>query len=158
MHYIGIDLGGTIIKVGLVEDGKVVDVKKLDAGSKYGLMPRLDFIANAIDNLLLENNISSNELGGVFLAFPGIVNVRSKRIVSTNAKYDDAPSIDLQCWCCEHWNVPFAIDNDARAATVGEWQFGVAYGKKNVVMMTIGTGIGTGVILEGKLLYGQIAI
>ncbi|EGF51389.1 glucokinase [Bacteroides clarus YIT 12056] len=155
MHYIGIDLGGTIIKVGLVEDGKVVDVKKLDAGSKYGLMPRLDFIANAIDNLLLENNISSNELGGVFLAFPGIVNVRSKRIVSTNAKYDDAPSIDLQCWCCEHWNVPFAIDNDARAATVGEWQFGVAYGKKNVVMMTIGTGIGTGVILEGKLLYGQ---
>lgn len=155
MHYIGIDLGGTIIKVGLVENGKVVDIRRLDAGSKYGLMPRLEPMTNAIDNLLLENDISSDKLGGVFLAFPGIVNVSSKRIVSTNAKYDDAPSIDLQRWCCEHWNVPFAIDNDARAATVGEWQFGAAYGKENVVMMTIGTGIGTGVIIEGKLLYGQ---
>ncbi|MEL5893457.1 ROK family protein [Bacteroides sp. GD17] len=155
MYYIGIDLGGTVIKVGLVSQGKVIGTKRLEADSIHGLEPRLGLISSAIDSLLAEANISVNAFKGVFLAFPGIVDARTKRAVSTNAKYDDAPSINLQQWCSERWDVPFAIDNDARAATVGEWQFGVARGKENVVMMTIGTGIGTGVILEGKLLYGQ---
>lgn len=155
MYYIGIDLGGTVIKVGLVRQGKVIDSGRLAAGSKYGLEPCLGPLADTIDNLLSENAISSAEFGGVFLAFPGIVDVHSKKAVSTNAKYDDAPSVDLLRWCSEHWNVPFAIDNDARAATIGEWQLGAARGKQNVVMMTIGTGIGTGVVIEGRLLYGQ---
>lgn len=155
MYYIGIDLGGTVIKVGVVRQGQIINSRKLEAHSKNGLQPRLELIADAITHLLIETSVSSDNFDGVFLAFPGIVDVRNKRVVSTNAKYDDAPSIDLQRWCIEHWNVPFAIDNDARAATVGEWQFGSAHGKENVVMMTIGTGIGTGVVIEGKLLYGQ---
>lgn len=155
MYYIGIDLGGTVIKVGLVRGGQIFGSRRLEAVSKNGLKPRLEMIADVIDELLIESVITEGSFGGVFLAFPGIVDIRNKCVVSTNAKYDDAPSVDLQRWCLEHWNVPFAIDNDARAATVGEWQFGVACGKENVVMMTIGTGIGTGVILEGRVLYGQ---
>ena len=155
MYYIGIDLGGTIIKVGLIRQGQIINSRKLEAHSKNGLQPRLELIANAITHLLIETGVSFDNLGGAFLAFPGIVDVHNKRVVSTNAKYDDASSIDLQRWCIEHWNIPFAIDNDARAATVGEWQFGAARGKENIVMMTIGTGIGTGVVIEGKLLYGQ---
>lgn len=155
MYYIGVDLGGTVIKVGLVCQGQIIGGSRLEAISKGGLKPRLELIADAIGYLLAEAGISSDGLGGVFMAFPGIVDVNNKRAVSTNAKYDDAPSVNLQRWCQEHWNVPFAIDNDARAATVGEWQFGVARDKENVVMMTIGTGVGTGVVLEGKLLYGQ---
>lgn len=155
MYYIGIDLGGTVIKVGLVREGQMIGSRRLEANSKNGLKPRLEMIANAVEDLRTEFGIPFGNLGGVFLAFPGIVDVHSKRAVSTNAKYDDAPSVDLQRWCLEHWNVPFAIDNDARAATVGEWQFGIARGKENIVMMTIGTGIGTGVVLEGRVLYGQ---
>ena len=47
------------------------------------------------------------------------------------------------------------MDNDARLAVAGEWWQGAARGKNNVVMMTIGTGIGTGVVIDGRLLYGQ---
>lgn len=155
MCYIGVDLGGTIIKIGLSRLGQIIAYKRLDAESKYGLGPRLEVIADAIDELLAEVGISMNNIGGVFLAFPGIVDVQSKRIIATNAKYDDAPSIDLQRWCSCHWSVPLAVDNDARAAIIGEWQYGSARGYKNVVMMTIGTGIGTGVIIGNKLLYGQ---
>lgn len=155
MYYIGIDLGGTIIKIGLSQLGKIIAHKKLEADSKNGLGVRLEAIADAIDEMLAEVRVPINSIGGVFLAFPGIVDVRAKRVVSTNAKYDDAPSIDLQEWCYRHWNVPLVIDNDARAAVVGEWKFGAAKGYENVVMMTIGTGIGTGVIIGGRPLYGQ---
>lgn len=155
MYYIGIDLGGTVVKVGLVHHGQVQRCRRLEADSGNGLKSRLGKIAGAVEELLGEAELSSDNLGGVFLAFPGVVDVREKRAVSTNAKYDDAPSLNLQQWCRERWGVPFAIDNDARAATVGEWKFGVALGKQNVVMMTLGTGIGTGVVLDGKLLYGE---
>lgn len=153
MYYIGIDLGGTIIKIGLVQSGRIVNSRTIVADSKKGLKPRLEVITSVIEELLAK--VERNDIGGVFLAFPGIVDVRNKQVISTNAKYDDAPSIDLQDWCSKYWNVPFAIDNDARAAMIGEWRFGAAKGYENVVMMTIGTGIGTGVIVEGKPLYGQ---
>lgn len=155
MYYIGIDLGGTVIKIGLIFRGQIIACDRLDANSKIGLRSRLDSMAQVIDSFLRNHNVLPNDLGGIFLAFPGIVDVSKKRAVSTNAKYNDAPDVNLEEWCLMNWNVPFAIDNDARAALVGEWKLGVARDKKNVVMMTIGTGIGTGVIIEGRLLYGQ---
>ena len=89
------------------------------------------------------------------LAFPGLVDPIHNRVISTNEKYDDACSISLDKWAWENWEVPFCMDNDARLAVAGEWWQGAARGKNNVVMMTIGTGIGTGVVIDGRLLYGQ---
>lgn len=87
--------------------------------------------------------------------FPGLVDPIHNRVISTNEKYDDACSISLDKWAWENWEVPFCMDNDARLAVAGEWWQGAARGKNNVVMMTIGTGIGTGVVIDGRLLYGQ---
>lgn len=154
-YFIGIDLGGTIVKVGAVAQGRVLGVRRIEAQSGCGLSPRLDAIAAAVDDLIAEAGSSAAEPGGVAMAFPGVVDVRRRRAALTNAKYDDAPQLDLVCWCRAHWGVPFAIDNDARMATVGEWRYGAARGKRNVVMMTIGTGIGTGAIVDGRLLYGR---
>lgn len=53
------------------------------------------------------------------------------------------------------WGVPFVLENDARLAVIGEWLYGAAKGTGNVVMMTLGTGIGTGVILDSKPLVGH---
>ena len=55
----------------------------------------------------------------------------------------------------EHWGAPFYIDNDARLAAIGEWQYGSGRGYDSVVMMTIGTGIGSGVIMNGEVMYGK---
>lgn len=155
MYYIGIDLGGTIIKVGLVTDGKVVGTARIEADSIHGLLPRLEPIAKTIDSLLETNDIKGSELGGVAVAFPGIVNASESRVIATNAKYDDAPKVNMQEWARKNWDVPLVMDNDARMATVGEWQFGAGKGINNMVMMTIGTGIGTGVVIDGRLLYGS---
>ena len=155
MYYIGIDLGGTIIKVGLLTGGKVVGTARIEADSIHGLLPRLEPIAKTIDSLLETNNLKESELGGVAVAVPGIVNVSESRVIATNAKYDDAPQVNMQEWARKNWDVPLIMDNDARMATVGEWQFGAGRDKNNMVMMTIGTGVGTGVVIDGRLLYGS---
>ena len=110
---------------------------------------------HAIDSLLSEEGISSTDLASIGLAFPGMVNPVECRVISTNDKYDDACDIDLCHWADSRWGVPFVLENDARLAVIGEWLYGAAKGTGNVVMMTIGTGIGTGVILDSKPLVGH---
>lgn len=154
MYYIGIDLGGTIIKIGFVCNGNVIDVVRLDAYSQAGLEKSLEPMSDAINMLLSRNSASMSEFGGIALAFPGIVDRKSGRAIATNAKYNDAPQVDMRSWAMSNWGVGLVMDNDARMAAVGEWLFGAGQGCDNVVMMTIGTGVGTGTIVDGRLIYG----
>src|SRR5204862_7534651 len=94
-------------------------------------------------------------LNGIALAFPGIVNPVSKKIISTNKKYDDGPQLNLEEWVSQRWNTAFYIENDARMAVVGEWVFGAGRGSNDIVAVTIGTGIGSSAIIEGRLLRGK---
>jgi glucokinase len=155
MYHIAIDLGGRIIKIGLMSLGCILDQARLDSQSSLGILPNLPRIDEVIRTLLSNNGIDARQLSGIGLAFPGLVNPKESKVLSTNAKYDDACGIDFNRWAGETWNVPFYMDNDARLAVVGEWQKGAAAGLDNVVMVTIGTGIGTGVIINGKVLYGK---
>lgn len=155
MYTIAIDLGGTVVKIGLLSRGNLLDCKKLPSRLALGLASNLPKIKEAIDQLLVDWHLDTTSLGSIGLAFPGLVDPVHKRVISTNEKYDDACSIHLPDWVWENWKVPFYMDNDARLAVTGEWWQGAARGKSNVVMMTIGTGIGTGVIIDGRVLYGQ---
>ncbi|MDR3194893.1 MAG: ROK family protein [Tannerella sp.] len=154
MYTITIDLGGTIIKTGLVSGGEVIASVRLDTDASKGWVASLPRLENAIRDLLSQQGVARTQLSGVGLAFPGLVDPKASRVLSTNGKYDDARDFDLQGWARTQWGVPFYIDNDARLAVLGEWYRGAAAGCNNVVMVTIGTGIGTGVIIDGKVLYG----
>lgn len=155
MYSIAIDLGGTIIKIGLLRKGEICQCVRFESKLSLGLLPNLPRIKQEINNLLFEWKIDSSDLEGIGLAFPGLVNPTNSTVISTNAKYDDACDIDISEWIQVNWHTPFYIDNDARLAVVGEWCNGAGRGLNNVVMMTLGTGIGTGVIIDGKVLYGQ---
>ena len=135
MYTIAIDLGGTVVKIGLLSDGEIVDCVRLPSRLALGLALNLPKIKEAIDRLLAAWRIDVAALRCIGLAFPGLVDPIHNRVISTNEKYDDACSISLDKWAWENWEVPFCMDN--------------------VVMMTIGTGIGTGVVIDGRLLYGQ---
>lgn len=155
MYNIGIDLGGTIIKTGLIRDGKMIGCDAFASISRKGLRSNLPQIEEAINRLMDEADIDASQLSGIGLAFPGLVNPVNKTVISTNEKYDDAREIDFTAWVESRWNVPLYMDNDARMAVRGEWKYGAGKGYNNVVMMTIGTGIGTGVVIDGKVLYGE---
>ncbi|MGN1210052.1 MAG: ROK family protein [Candidatus Cryptobacteroides sp.] len=152
-RFIGIDLGGTIVKLGVVSNGRVVASERLKADSASGLGRMLEPMEKAIEDLLARTG--SDHLSGIALAFPGIVDFRAKRAAATNAKYDDAPDIDMEKWAADKFGVGFVMDNDARMAMIGEWAYGAGRGSENMVMMTIGTGIGTGAIVDSRPLYGR---
>jgi len=158
-HYIGIDLGGTRVKLGLVTEGRVVARRIIPANSSGGLsgglVASLPVIAREVDELLRSSQVARASLAGVGLAFAGLVDPSAQCILSTNKKYDDALDVDLQAWVKQHWDVPFFMDNDARMAAVGEWKYGAGRGVNDLVIMTIGTGIGTSAIIGGQLLRGR---
>ena len=152
--FIGLDLGGTTIKLALIDGEKIVVTHKIISKAGQSFKTQLPKIKLTIDNLLKTQGISPHKLGGIGLAFPSIVDNQKKRILSQYVKFSDADQIDLVKWTREGWGIPFAIENDARAALVGEWQFGAGKGSNHLVMITLGTGVGSGVILDGKLVRG----
>lgn len=153
--FIGIDLGGTRVKLGLLGNDELIDKKIINAQSVKGLRASLPILKEHINHLLQSNNIGKNKLKGIGFGFPGLVDPAVNRIVSTNAKYEDALHIRLDDWVKENWAVDFFMDNDARLAAVGEWKFGAGKDTDDLVVMTIGTGIGTSVIMEGKVVRGK---
>ncbi|MBG9377334.1 ROK family protein [Panacibacter sp. DH6] len=152
---LAIDLGGTNIKIGLVQSHVIVAQVSLDAHSGSGLQGRLPFIEKAVFNLLVEHNILLSDLAGMGMSVPGIVDSTQKRILSIDRKFGDAPGIDFSAWCDKAFGLKLAMENDARSALIGEWKFGKAQAYDNAVLMTLGTGVGSAAIIQGQLLRGK---
>ncbi len=144
-----------MVKIGLVRNREIIGEKKIEARSENGLAPLLPALEEQINDLMLENGVNSADLTGIGLAFPGLVNCHSQKVLSTNKKYDDACGIDLNEWVRQKWKTSFFLDNDARMAAVGEWKSGIGQGTDNLVAITLGTGIGAAAIMEGRLLRGK---
>ncbi len=151
---IALDLGGTTIKVALVSRGDVVAFAPLDAHAGAGIAESLPRIERAVAGLLEAQGLSQTAIAGVGIAFAGPVDAVRKRVVATNDKFDDAPRVDFAGWIRDAWNVPFAIDNDGRLSCLGEWKFGAGAGHSAVATITLGTGIGSGVVIHDRLLRG----
>jgi len=154
-HTIAIDLGGTVIKIGLLNNGELIDRTEIKAQSASGLKPQLPELEKTIDKMLQTNQLSVSEVLGIGFSFAGLVDSSKNRILSTNQKYDDGPDTDLVGWALEKWNWPLFAENDARMALLGEWKHGAGKDCENIVMVTLGTGIGSAVLIEGKMLKGK---
>jgi glucokinase len=149
------DLGGTRMKIGLVRDGGVLARTSAPAHSKGGLAPQLPVLKAAWLELLAEAGLRRADCAGAAMAFPSLINPATGRVLAEYGKYADAPNLDLRAWALAELDLPLAIENDARLALVGEWQQGAGRGCNNLVMITLGTGLGTSAIIEGQLLRGR---
>ncbi|MCW1923134.1 ROK family protein [Luteolibacter arcticus] len=148
------DLGGTRMKLGLVRGGEVLSQVVEPSNSEQGLAPQLPVIKAAWLRMLDDVGIPLAECTGVVISFPSLVDHQSGRILDEFGKYSDAVGIDLRAWSHEQLGLPLAIENDARMACIGEWQYGAGRGTDNLVMVTLGTGLGTCAIMEGKVMRG----
>lgn len=149
MAVFAIDAGGTSIKLAAVENGTILNRTSLQSHSCEPLYPRLPEIKEALLSLLP----SGARLEGIGMGFPSIV--KGNRVFGDVGKFSDAENIDFSEWSEREFSVPIQIENDARLAAIGEWQFGAGRGFNNIVAITLGTGIGTGVILSGSPIYGH---
>jgi glucokinase len=150
MKHIAVDFGGTRIKIGVIENFRVVHTDLLDAHSTQGAQQALDRLAAAIRKLGLD------DVAGVGLAVPTLVDVRSGRVLmSMKGKYEGLHEIDFPAWSLREFGLPIRVENDAHAAVLGEWKHGAGAGCNDLVMLTLGTGIGTSVIINGRPLRGK---
>jgi glucokinase len=149
---VGVDMGGTRIKIGLVKNGNIIAHKKINADSNVNLTARLVEIKQHVDQLLEAHNCTAQ---GVGLAFPDIVDSDQNKIISKYVKYPDSNKVNLEQWAMESWGVPIVVENDARAALLGEWQHGTGRGCDDLVLITLGTGVGTAVMINGQILRGK---
>jgi glucokinase len=152
-----IDLGGSHATIAVVQGAAVLASRELAMDPSLNLRPVLDQFADAMRELARKLELDPQLCLGVALGFCGLADARIGRVISTNKKYDDAPEIDFRSWSRKEIGLPFAIENDARMALLGERHVGAARGYDNLVMITLGTGIGGAAMIEGKLLRGKHA-
>lgn len=150
MHTLAIDLGGSRVKMGLIDDGVIRETVIFPADSTAPLGGTLQETARRADGLLSRLSLRPEHVG---LAFPGIV--RGGKVVSCNGKYTGAVDFDWQAWSLERFGKPLDIVNDAAAALLGEMRFGAGRGSEDAVIMVIGTGIGAAAAIGGEVPEGK---
>lgn len=149
------DFGGTRIKLGVVENGVVHAHKAIDSYSGLPFSKWIHLLKEDLRALCSMVGLRLSEVEAMVWALPLLIDLGHRHATCSFGKFEDT----MQSNFCEEVEkvigVPLLLENDARAALIGEWQAGSARGKDNVVMVTLGTGIGTGVIFEGKPMRGR---
>ncbi len=149
---LGIDIGGTNTKFGLVDhQGKVyvyntIDTKAEQAAEK--LFQRLFINLNR----LLNQHPDELQIRAVGIGAPNANHYTGRLEYPPNLSWD---IVDLPEIVHDHLDLPVAVTNDANAAALGEMVFGNAKGMKNFILITLGTGVGSGIIVNGELVYGH---
>lgn len=149
----GVDLGGTTVKIGLFEiSGTLLEKWEIPTRTQNHAENLLPDIAAALLNKLTEKEIDKSQVEGVGMGVPGAV--LNDRFVKPCVNLDQWGGFDVAEALEDLCGFPAKIVNDANAAALGEMGAGGGKGRKNVVFVTLGTGVGGGVIVDGKLLAG----
>lgn len=153
-HCIGVDLGGTNIKISVFNESfRKVDEKRTPTEVKYGSEHVLTRIYNAITELLEEIHLTAEDICCMGIGVPGILDIQNgiSRFSPNFPKWEEVPIV---AWMENHLGIPTYIDNDARVNLYGEWKFGAGKNRKNVLMITLGTGLGGAAVVDGRAIYG----
>lgn len=147
---IGVDLGGSHVTAGVItEDGAIHQQHELDLENlafEKVIEALVTVIGAAVKNV-------DGKIAGIGIGAPGNVDPTTGTIgYSPNFGWKDAP---LVATLAKHFRQPIFLGNDARCATLGEYTFGTGIGSKDFVLLTLGTGIGGGIVAEGRLLIGH---
>ena len=153
-YYIGIDLGGTFIKGGIVDDeGNIVVRDKIPTEREKGADGVVANIVKLCNILLDKANLTTADVVGVGMGVPGMIDSEEGVVVySNNLGWADF-SISNEVKSALGLDVKIA--NDANVAALGEAKFGCGKGCKTSVMITLGTGVGSGIVIDGKLFEGN---
>lgn len=153
--FIGIDLGGSHIGIGLVNvNGEIIQKKEIDTNSMYEKTEVISKCTNTINEILDDNKISIYQIDAIGIGAPGTLTdtviVRAENMGLYNFEI-----INEFRKIKGYENIPILLENDANSATIAEFICGSLKGVKNGIFVTVGTGIGSGVIINKKLYKGS---
>ncbi len=152
---VAIDLGGTRCKLGLFHNNTLKDQIIFPSYKEKSTAHNLHLVVSEIVNLCKKNGWNKNAIHAIGLAFPGLVDRITSTVISCHGKYEDAHLFDFENWSHSTFSCPILMENDARLACLGEHRYGAGLPFSDMVMVTFGTGVGTSVIQNNKLLIGK---
>ena len=153
-YYIGIDVGGTFIKAGIVDkNGNIIADGKIASECDKGGDKLADNAATLVFELLEKSGINKEQIVGAGMGFPGFIDSKNGIVVySNNVRLSDFPIVEIMQ---AKLGLKVKVANDANVAALGEKMFGAGKDYNDMVMITLGTGVGAGIIIDGKLFEGN---
>lgn len=152
MYCFGIDVGGTTVKCGLFQtDGTLVEKWEIPTRKENKGEHILPDVAETIQNKISEKGIDKTQVVGVGVGIPGPINAQGEAACAVNLYWGFKP---VARELSELTGLPAKAGNDANVAALGEAWKGAAAGSQNVIMVTLGTGVGGGIISDGKIVAG----
>ena len=151
---IGIDVGGTNVKIALVDNnGKIIYSNSVPTYAKMGYEYTVNNIKQAIKDLMKETNTTPSDIEGIGFDFPGQVDCKTG-VVKLAPNIPGWVNVPIAQMIEDEFHIPTRIDNDVRCAALGELKFGAGRGCENFICITVGTGIGSGIVINGKVVRG----
>lgn len=152
-YVVGIDIGGTNTVFGIVDArGNVVASSSIKTGRHADIKDYVEELKTSLNNLL-EANDATDKIAGIGVGAPNGNYFTGAIEMAPNLPLKGR--IPLAELLKEAFGVPVALTNDANAAAIGEMTYGVARGMKDFIMITLGTGVGSGIVVNGQLVYGH---
>ena len=131
-----------------MNDGVLVGTTSLIRSNSFDVNMLDMFVRAAVEEF-------NTDIDALAIAVPGVLDSGKCALISAHGKYSALLSFDLRNWASDRFGVPVGLENDARAALLGELRFGDAAGETDAVLMVLGTGIGTAAVMEGVLVSGR---
>ena len=153
MYRVGVDLGGTNIVAGVInEEMKIIGRGKLKTNCPRAAEAILEDVAKAVEAAVIDAGITMNDVVSVGIGTPGSVNKKNGVIeYANNLAFDNVPARDI---LESRLKKTIYLDNDANCAALGEAKAGAGKGVNSFVAITLGTGVGSGIVIDGKLVTG----
>ena len=153
-YNIGVDIGGTNVKIALVDQkGAIVYSNSVPTRAEMGYEYTVKNIKETIYTSMKESDITIDSIGGIGFGLPGQINSEAG-VVRLLPNIPGWVNVPLGQIIEDEFKVKCKIDNDVRVATLGEFTYGAGQGCKNLVCITVGTGVGSGIIVNGQLVRG----
>ncbi|WP_029277307.1 ROK family protein [Pedobacter borealis] len=148
LQILGIDLGGTNLRAGIVVNGIIQSFVSQALHSHGTRTQVLEQIFGVIDKII------NNDIAAIGIGIPGLVDPTT-RILYDVVNVPALNGVDLLMILEQRYNIPVQIENDANCFTLGEFHFGAGLPYESIVGLTIGTGLGAGIVINGKLFTGK---
>ena len=155
MIAIGIDIGGTSIKgAGITKEGKVLEVFSMPVDKADTQEATINKLIDAVNKYIKDQGFKKEEILGIGCGVPGVMDTKTGIVTySNNLRWFDLPIVEM---LEKGTGLKVRITNDANAAALGEARFGAGKKYKNIIMITLGTGVGGGIVIDGKLFEGNL--
>lgn len=148
-NYIGVDIGGTSINVGRIENGELVATAELPTGADRS---QEQIVATLVEVI---GKVANKETVAIGIGSPGYINEKDGKIICA-INISALEGFPLCTYISDHFNVPAYLNNDANCFAMGESKFGAGKGYDRVIGITLGTGLGGGIVIGGKILSGYM--